>query len=303
MTKLTTKQDFTVFVSVNKANPNGDPNNGNRPREENGYGEMSSVSIKRKIRNQLQYMGESILLKSQDLADDGFKSSQERVFATPGMEAGWLKAGGHKGKIKEITDVVCKEYIDVRLFGLVYASTKKDSFSLSVRGPVTINIARSLDPIEIHSQKISKSLNTNTNKADADKKDSDTFGDFHYVDSAVYRIDINVNPLLAERVGLTVEDVEKLKDAILHMFDNDASNARPAGSMLVERLFWWNHNDKYGDGAINNPKHRVHVEHSNTMRMSNDITDYIITPKVTDTSTFTAYKLTENGFEEEIIKA
>lgn len=55
MTTLTNKIDFAVVVTVDKANPNGDPLNGNRPRQDfNGHGEISDVAIKRKLRNRLQ---------------------------------------------------------------------------------------------------------------------------------------------------------------------------------------------------------------------------------------------------------
>ena len=58
MGKFTNKIDFEVLVMVKNANPNGDPLNGNRPRETyDGYGEISDVCIKRKIRNRLQDMG------------------------------------------------------------------------------------------------------------------------------------------------------------------------------------------------------------------------------------------------------
>ena len=46
------KINFALVIVVNKGNPNGDPLAGNRPRRDiNGYGEISDVCIKRKIRN------------------------------------------------------------------------------------------------------------------------------------------------------------------------------------------------------------------------------------------------------------
>ena len=49
---LQNKIDFVVVFSVKGANPNGDPLNGNRPRiNYDGFGEISDVCIKRKIRN------------------------------------------------------------------------------------------------------------------------------------------------------------------------------------------------------------------------------------------------------------
>ena len=63
MGNFTNKIDFTVLVMVKNANPNGDPLNGNRPRETyDGYGEISDVCIKRKIRNRLQDMGGTYFL-------------------------------------------------------------------------------------------------------------------------------------------------------------------------------------------------------------------------------------------------
>ena len=79
MTTLTNKIDFVVLMTVNKANPNGDPNAENTPREDfDGYGEISDVCIKRKIRNRLQDMGEEIFVQSDDRCTDGFKSLSDR---------------------------------------------------------------------------------------------------------------------------------------------------------------------------------------------------------------------------------
>ena len=80
MKTLTNKIDFAVVMMVNNANPNGDPLNGNRPRETyDGYGEISDVCIKRKIRNRLQDMGEKIFVQSQDRAQDEDKSLSDRA--------------------------------------------------------------------------------------------------------------------------------------------------------------------------------------------------------------------------------
>ena len=49
--------------------------NGNRPREDfDGFGEISDVCLKRKIRNRLQDLGEKIFVQSEDRCDDGCKS-------------------------------------------------------------------------------------------------------------------------------------------------------------------------------------------------------------------------------------
>src|SRR5699024_8525392 len=80
MTTLQNKIDFAVVFTVDKANPNGDPLNGNRPRQDFlGYGEVSDVAIKRKLRNRLQDNGEAILVQSDEKRKDAFRSIKDRV--------------------------------------------------------------------------------------------------------------------------------------------------------------------------------------------------------------------------------
>src|SRR3954469_14874850 len=144
MTILDHKIDFAVVVSVNKANPNGDPLNGNRPRQNyDGYGEISDVAIKRKIRNRLQDMGESIFVQSNDKKVDHFKSLRERAEANPELEK-ILKSKDSSND--EFALIACKEWIDVRSFGQVFAfkaSGKGAGVSVGVRGPVSIHTATS----------------------------------------------------------------------------------------------------------------------------------------------------------------
>jgi Cas7 group CRISPR-associated protein Csh2 len=80
MDTLNNKIDFAVIVCVNNANPNGDPLNGNRPRVTfDGFGELSDVSIKRKIRNRLMGEGHSIFVQSDDNRVDDYRSLRSRA--------------------------------------------------------------------------------------------------------------------------------------------------------------------------------------------------------------------------------
>ena len=80
MAILKNKIDFAVLVSVTNANSNGDPLNGNRPRTDyNGFGEISDVCIKRKIRNRMQDLGNRVFVQSEDRCDDGCGSLSERA--------------------------------------------------------------------------------------------------------------------------------------------------------------------------------------------------------------------------------
>ena len=87
MGAFTNKIDFEVVIMVNHGNPNGDPLNGNRPREDfDGFGEISDVCLKRKIRNRLQDLGEKIFVQSEDRCDDGCKSLADRTKTNDKMQ-------------------------------------------------------------------------------------------------------------------------------------------------------------------------------------------------------------------------
>lgn len=234
---LKNKIDFALLVKVVKANPNGDPLNGNRPRTTyTGYGEISDVCIKRKIRNRLQDMGKSIFIQSPDHADfDGYKSLSER--ATNSIT--------DYASQEEYAEKACAMWQDVRMFGQVFAfksTDKTKGVSVGVRGPVSIHQATSCSPVNINSMQITKSVNGEP----GDKKTSDTMGMKHMVDFALYLVKGSINVQLAEKTGFTETDADNLKEALATLFVNDASAARPEGSMEVVSLYWWKHDNKVG---------------------------------------------------------
>lgn len=241
MTAFQNKIDFTVVFSVKNANPNGDPLNGNRPRQNfDGYGEVSDVAIKRKIRNRLQDMGQRIFVQSNDRADDGFKSLKDRADAVEELEK-INKAVKGKKDPDLYAKIAAETWIDVRSFGQVFAF-KDSQMSVGVRGPVSIQTAVSVNPITPETMQITKSVNSVTSTT----KGSDTMGTKHFVDFGVYVFNGSINTQLAEKTGFTTEDAENIKEALRTLFENDASSARPDGSMAVIKLFWWQHPGKMG---------------------------------------------------------
>ncbi|WP_335870288.1 type I-C CRISPR-associated protein Cas7/Csd2 [Bacillus sp. 2205SS5-2] len=237
MEVLANKIDFAVVLSVKNANPNGDPLNGNRPRQNyDGYGEISDVCLKRKIRNRLQDMEEKIFVQSDEKKSDEFKSLKDRADSIPELKK------ADKDKDKDLfAKIACETWADVRSFGQVFAF-KGDVLSVGVRGPVSIHPATSLHPIDISSIQITKSVNSTT----SDKKGADTMGMKHRVDFGVYVFYGSINTQLAEKTGFTRRDAEKIQEALRTLFENDSSSARPEGSMEVHRLYWWEHASKMG---------------------------------------------------------
>ena len=242
---LSKKIDFAVIISVKNANPNGDPLNGNRPRiNYDGYGEMSDVCLKRKIRNRLMDNGEAILVQSDDYRNDEYRSIKARYDANEEIKKLAKEKDGEK-KAK----AACEQWFDVRAFGQVLAGVDDTSKSIAIRGPVSLQSAFSKEVVDVTSTQITKSVNLITNEKDPSEKATDTMGMKHRVDKGVYVSYGSINRQLAGKTGFCDEDAEKLKRALLNLFENDESSARPAGSMEVLKVIWWTHTEKIVSSA------------------------------------------------------
>ncbi len=270
MCTLSQKIDFAVIFTATNANPNGDPLNGNRPRENyDGYGEMTDVCIKRKIRNRLQDMGENIFVKSDDRCDDGFDSLRSRA---DGCEEVNQYSKGKKTNRDEFAKAACKQWIDVRSFGQVFAF-KGSEVSVGVRGPISIGIATSVSPVDIVSTQITKSVNSESGK---ESKASDTMGMKHRVEFGAYVVKGSINCQLAEKTGFSDEDAEKIKEALTTLFENDSSSARPDGSMEVCKVFWWKHDAKTPKYSSAKVHRSLKVELKDGVKKPLSIDDYNI---------------------------
>ena len=245
---LTYKIDFAIVFSVKNANPNGDPLNGNRPRTDyEGYGEITDVCLKRKVRDRLQEQGYSIFVQSDDRKLDGMPSLQKRAFHDE-FGLGEDAFNSKKTSSDETIQKACEKWIDVRSFGQIFAykgkgGNKGQGVSIPIRGPVSLHSAFSVEPVIVTSTQITKSV---SGEGEGDKRSADTMGMKHRVDDAVYYTVGAINPQLAERTGFSDEDAEIIKNVLPRLFEGDASSARPEGSMSVETVIWWHHNSRSG---------------------------------------------------------
>ncbi|PSW75489.1 type I-C CRISPR-associated protein Cas7/Csd2 [Photobacterium sp. GB-50] len=243
---LNHKIDFAIIFTVNHANPNGDPLNGNRPRQDyQGFGEVTDVCLKRKLRDRLQEAEQSIFVQSDEKKTDSMTSLRNRAESAE-FGVGKDVFNTKKTTIADATKIVCAKWFDVRAFGQVFAyskSTGSEGISLPIRGPVTIQSAFSLEPISIESTQITKSV---SGEGDGSKKSSDTMGMKHRVDKATYVSFGAMTPQLATKTGFSDDDAEIIKTLLPRLFEGDASSARPEGSMVVDKIIWWQHNSKSG---------------------------------------------------------
>lgn len=201
----------------------------------------------------MQESGEKIFVQSDDRRTDAYRSLADRA-------KGILKdaLGG-----PQAATMACKEWFDVRAFGQLFAikagkkiKKKADEakegeesengdpgISIAIRGPVTLQSAFSLAPIEVTSTQITKSV---SGEGDGSKRGSDTMGMKHRVDHGIYVCFGSMNPQLAERTGFSDEDATLIKTILPKLLENDASSARPDGSMEVLTVVWWRHPCKSG---------------------------------------------------------
>jgi CRISPR-associated protein Csd2 len=264
---LQNKIDFAVVLRVKHANPNGDPLNGNRPRiDYNGLGEISDVCLKRKMRDRLLESGQAIFVQSDDRKIDDATSLRDRA----------EKAFGKQFGSSQTASLSCAKWFDVRAFGQLFALPKKKGkadqeeggdagVSIPIRGPVSIHSAFSVQPVDVTSTQITKSV---SGEGDGTKRGSDTMGMKHRVDDAIYVFYGSMNPQLAERTGFSDTDAEAIKVILPKLFENDASSARPEGSMEVIKVVWWRHNSRAGQYSSAKVHRSLIVNADGTCQMS-----------------------------------
>lgn len=239
---LKNRYDFVMLFDVENGNPNGDPDAGNMPRvdAETGYSYVTDVCLKRKIRNYVELVkegepGYNILIKPDRSLNAKFTAAYEAA----GLEKG--KKGKNADDVKAARDYMCKNYFDVRTFGAVM-STGEDPCGI-VRGPVQINFARSLSPVNTQEVTITRQARTTEERTETGETE---MGKKSIIPYALYRAEGYVSASLADKItGLSEEDLEVLWQAIINMFENDHSAAR--GKMCMRKLYVFKHESMLGN--------------------------------------------------------
>ena len=249
MSAISNRYEFVIFFDVENGNPNGDPDAGNMPRidPETGYGLVTDVCLKRKIRNYVETVKEGeegyrIYVK------DGvpLNRSDAEACAYVGVDPGKLKEAKKKDADLDvkIRDFMCRNFFDIRTFGAVMTTFVKGALNCGqVRGPVQLGFARSVDPIV--PQEVTITRVAITTEADAEKKGTE-MGRKYIVPYGLYRAEGFVSANLARKTtGFSEEDLQLLWQAILNMFELDHSAAR--GKMAVRELIVFRHDSELGN--------------------------------------------------------
>ena len=272
------RYDFVILFDVENGNPNGDPDAGNMPRvdPESGYGLVTDVCLKRKIRNYVETVKEDekgyrIYIKE----NVPLNRSDREAYDYVGVAAGDMKAKKKDDPEldRKIRDFMCDNFYDIRTFGAVMTTFVKDKLNCGqVRGPVQIGFARSVDPVL--PQEITITRVAITTESDAESKGTE-MGRKYIIPYALYRAEGYISANLARKVtGFSEEDLELLWQAILNMFENDHSAAR--GKMAVRKLIIFKHDSELGCASAHKLFDGVKVEKREDVEIARGFGDYAV---------------------------
>jgi CRISPR-associated protein Csd2 len=271
-TPIKNRYEFILLYDVENGNPNGDPDAGNMPRidPETGYGIVTDVCLKRKIRNYVEMVkgdaaGYRIYVKEGIPLNAHHKEAYLAVDLEPGKKAS--VEGVNKARAW-----MCQNFYDIRTFGAVLSVGDNCG---QVRGPVQINFSRSIDPIV--QQEVTITRVTVTREEEAEKER--TMGRKHIVPYGLYRAEGYVSAKLAndptKGTGFSEEDLKLFWDALVNMFDHDHSAAR--GKMAARRLIVFKHESDLGNAPSHKLFELVKVEKKDGVVVPRQFGDYVVT--------------------------
>lgn len=279
MEPIKNRYEFVILFDVENGNPNGDPDAGNMPRidPESGYGLVTDVCLKRKIRNYVE-------LAKEDCAGyriyvkDGvpLNRSDKEACAYVGVEPEKLKEAKKKEENldEKLRDFMCQNFYDIRTFGAVMTTFVKGALNCGqVRGPVQLGFSRSIDPVL--PQEVTITRTAITTEADAEKKGTE-MGRKYIVPYALYRCEGYISANLARKTtGFSEEDLSLLWEAILNMFEHDRSAAR--GKMAVRELIVFRHDSELGNAPAHKLFDLIRVEKKAGVAAPRGYADYTVT--------------------------
>ena len=270
------RYEFTILFDVENGNPNGDPDAGNMPRidPETGYGIVTDVCLKRKIRNCVETMYEDKEAYKIYIKDGvPLNESDDTAYVAFGTDEKKIKElkKDDPGIDKKICQFMCNNFFDIRTFGAVMTTFVKAALNCGqVRGPVQLGFARSIDPIV--TQEVTITRVAITTKKDAENKSTE-MGRKYIVPYALYRVDGYISANLARKVtGFSEDDLALLWQAIINMFEYDHSAAR--GNMAVRELIVFKHATELGNAPAYKLFDTVSVKRKEGVIAARSYSDY-----------------------------
>lgn len=275
------RYEFVILFDVENGNPNGDPDAGNMPRvdPESGYGLVTDVCLKRKIRNYVETVQEGVpgyRIYIKDGVPLNRSDAEACAYLEVKADEKTLKEAKKKNPDLDIKlrDFMCDNFFDIRAFGAVMTTFVKGALNCGqVRGPVQLSFARSVDPIV--PQEITITRVAITTEADAENKGTE-MGRKYIVPYGLYRAEGYISANLARKVtGFSEADLQLLWTAILNMFEHDHSAAR--GKMAVRELIVFRHDSEFGNAPAHRLFETVEVKRKDGVIFPRSYSDYTVT--------------------------
>jgi CRISPR-associated protein Csd2 len=237
---ITNRMDAVLLFDIHDGNPNGDPDADNAPRVDpiNQHGLVTDVCLKRKMRN-------FVLTSKGGEAPNAIFVTERGVLANTKQAAyddlGLKVDRKNQDTIERVRQVMCRNYWDIRSFGGVM-NTKVPAGT--VRGPVQLTFARSVNPIDPALWSITRMAVETAEEARDQGGDNRTFGRKHTVPYGLYRAHLFIAPADAAKTGFNLDDLALLKQSLEMMFETDRAAAR--GLMTMRAVYAFTHDNALG---------------------------------------------------------
>lgn len=271
MPDLANRYEFVLVFDVTNGNPNGDPDAGNLPRldPETNHGLVTDVSLKRKIRNYVEFArdgaaGSNIYVQEGAILNEKHREAYKAIRPDNEKVAKEKKLNPQNDEEAiRLRRFMCDNFFDVRTFGAVMSTGINCG---QVRGPVQMTFARSIEPIVPQEISITRMAATNeTEKKQRaeggdegdERTDNRTMGRKHIVPYGLYRAHGFISAKLAERTGFSDGDLDLLMEALETMFEHDRSAAR--GEMASRKLIVFKHDNPLGRAPAHSLFDRVRI--------------------------------------------
>jgi CRISPR-associated protein Csd2 len=250
-TNPTRKHDALLLFDVVDSNPNGDPDNAGKPRTDldTGEGLVSDVSLKRKVRDAIIYqvtqgdLRPAIRFGIFIQRGISLNEQLEDRYINLGLEVGSKTGDNPPEHIQKAQDSMIERYFDVRMFGAVMSTGKASAGKTT--GPVTIGIARSLDPV----LPIDLSLTRTASTKEEARDNASQMGSKTVIPYGLYAARIHYHPTKDNQV--TEQDLAVFWSTLVMMFEWTRSAAR--SDINVRYLGGFSHDNPLG----NAPAHKL----------------------------------------------
>lgn len=238
-----------LLIDVTNSNPNGDPDMDSDPRiRQDGRGEISPVSFKRKIRNLIEDKSTELW---KDIAAE--MNLSEAAFGI--LESKDTK----RSEIKEMTqEEFLSRYWDARVFGSTFLDEKREDKSFITTGVVQFGLGVSLDPVQIERMTTTKVMAVDESKGKGMAPLA-----FRIVSYGLYIMPFFINATAAAKTHCTAKDIELLFRLIPYAYPETASYIRP--QVFIRHAFYVEHGK--ARGTVND----FHIIEALTPRKINDV--------------------------------